>query len=82
MGVYADSWSLGVLLYTVLQGVFPFRASTEKELFAKISSGEFEMQLQLSPEVAYLIKSFLRLKPEERMTPREALNSAWFAPRR
>lgn len=28
VGIYADRWSLGVLLYTMLQGAFPFRAST------------------------------------------------------
>lgn len=35
----ADRWSLGVLLFTILNGHCPFRASTQKELFVKINSG-------------------------------------------
>ena len=31
-----DMWALGVLLYALLAGSFPFRGSNEKELYSKI----------------------------------------------
>lgn len=32
-GCPADIWALGIILYAMLAGTFPFKGSTEKELF-------------------------------------------------
>jgi serine/threonine protein kinase len=42
-GEPADMWALGVLLYLMLFGKFPFRATSEKELYRLIQQGRFEM---------------------------------------
>jgi len=38
-GRQVDMWALGVLLYALLAGAFPFRGQNEKELYGKISRG-------------------------------------------
>lgn len=40
-GDKADIWALGVVLYTLLQGIFPFKGESDSELYSKIQRGEF-----------------------------------------
>ena len=40
-GPATDMWATGILLYTILFGAQPFRASNEKDLFRKIISGKY-----------------------------------------
>ena len=35
-GKHVDMWALGVLLYAILTGEFPFRGQSENELYLKI----------------------------------------------
>jgi len=37
----SDRWSLGILLYMMLNGCCPFKGSTQKELFDRIVNAEF-----------------------------------------
>jgi serine/threonine protein kinase len=43
LGSATDMWASGILLYTILFGVQPFKATNEKELFRKIVKGNFVM---------------------------------------
>lgn len=42
-GPPADIWALGVLLFTLLCGGFPYRGSTDAELYSKISNAEYRI---------------------------------------
>ena len=48
-------WALGVLLFALLAGYFPFKGSNEKELYGKIQIGHYSFSDGMSKEVKYLI---------------------------
>ena len=43
LGKPSDMWALGVVLFTMLYGQFPFYDSVPQELFRKIKSVEFNI---------------------------------------
>lgn len=50
IGQKADIWSLGILLYCMLCGKFPFKGINDQELFRKIKRGIFDMPNFVSSE--------------------------------
>ena len=42
-GPPADIWALGVLLFTILSGSFPYRGATDKELYKKIMRADYRL---------------------------------------
>lgn len=49
-GPASDMWAAGILLYTMLFGIQPFRAQQEKDLFKKIAKGQYQMPLMVKKE--------------------------------
>lgn len=47
-GPPADIWALGVLLYALLCGKFPFKGKSDSELFRKINSGVVDIPEHVS----------------------------------
>lgn len=74
-GKPCDMWSLGVMLYTMIVGRFPFVDSTPPALFKKIRHADFAFpaEKKISSETKGLIKSLLCLRPDERYTASETL---------
>lgn len=77
-GKAADVWSLGVMLYTILVGRYPFHDVEPGSLFSKIRRGHFNIPEALTPKAKCLIRSILRREPTERLTSREILAHPWF----
>ncbi|XP_070796432.1 tribbles homolog 1 [Pituophis catenifer annectens] len=77
-GKSADVWSLGVMLYTLLVGRYPFHDSDPTALFSKIRRGQFCIPDHVSPKARCLIRSLLRREPSERLTAPEILLHPWF----
>lgn len=77
-GRAADCWSLGVMLYTLLVGRYPFHDGDPGALFAKIRRGNFNVPESLSAQARCLVRSLLRRDPAERLTADEVLDHPWF----
>ena len=46
-GPPADIWALGVLLFTILSGQFPYRGATDEELYDKICRADYKLPQQV-----------------------------------
>lgn len=78
-GRAADMWGLGVMLYTMLVGRYPFHGAEHSGLFAKIRRGQFSLPDNLSSRARCLIKCLLRKEPEERLTTEDVLAHPWLS---
>lgn len=81
-GRAADMWSVGVLIYVMLVGRYPFYETTSTRLYEKIIAGEFYIPIVLdcSLDVRIIIHSLLRLAPRTRPSALDLLRTAWFQP--
>ena len=73
---YSDVWSLGVLLYAMLFGKFPFRAKDDETLFMLINKGEFDFPeyISVDKKIKIMIKKILNIEPKLRPSPEEIIN--------
>lgn len=74
----ADCWSLGVILYTMLVGRYPFHDTNPSILFSKIRRGTFVIPDTLSSHAKCLIRSLIRREPTERLSADDILSHRWF----
>lgn len=77
-GKHADAWSLGIMLYTMLVGRYPFHDPDPANLFSKIRRGTYYIPDGLSLRARCLLRSLLRRDPSERLTSAEVLIHPWF----
>ncbi|XP_023232881.1 serine/threonine-protein kinase 40-like [Centruroides sculpturatus] len=77
LGKPSDMWAVGVVLFTMLYGQFPFYDSVPQELFRKIKAAEYEIpsEARVSENTVTLIKNLLVLEANKRLTAEQVLDS-------
>jgi len=78
-GKAADMWSLGIILYTLLVGHYPFFDTNPQTLFSKIRSGYYHVPDHVSYLARSLISSLLTYEPHKRPSPEAILLHPWFS---
>mmetsp|Transcript_34615 Transcript_34615/g.45525 ORF Transcript_34615/g.45525 Transcript_34615/m.45525 type:complete len:114 (+) Transcript_34615:863-1204(+) len=78
-GPPTDIWAAGILFYAMLCGSFPFRGNSDKDLYKKISRGEFEFPEHVSREAITFINKMLVVNPSLRATASSLLSENYMS---
>jgi len=76
-GFCADIWAIGVLLYAMLCGCFPFKGANDRDLYRKIIKGVFYIPDFVSAGARSLLNRVLTVDMSKRPTIDDVLCDAW-----
>lgn len=76
-GFCADVWAMGVLLYALLCGSFPFRGQNDRDLYRKIVRGVFHVPDLVGTETRNLLTRMLNTDMSRRPSVDDVLADAW-----
>jgi MAP/microtubule affinity-regulating kinase len=77
LGHKADIWALGILLFVMLAGLFPFKGVNDRDLYAKIRRGMFHIPDCVPSNAKALIKQLIVVDPDRRLTIASVLSDPW-----
>ncbi|WAR07292.1 STK40-like protein [Mya arenaria] len=76
LGKPSDMWALGVVLFTMLYGQFPFYDSVPQELFRKIKAADFKIpnDMRVSEDTKAVVHRLLLMNPRQRLSATQVLD--------
>lgn len=77
-GYTVDIWSIGIVLYTMICGTIPFRATNISDLHKVILSGVFDIPNEVSETAKDLLRKMIVVEPSERCSLQDVLTHPWF----
>ncbi|KAF8100446.1 hypothetical protein N665_0224s0029 [Sinapis alba] len=77
-GRAADTWAVGVTLYYMILGQYPFLADTLQDTYDKIVNNPLILPDGLDPLLRDLMEGLLCKDPSERMTLKKVSEHPWF----
>lgn len=78
LGLGADIWSSGVILFAMVCGYLPFEDQNTKKLYQKILKADYKLPSFLSEEAKDLINCILQPDPLQRYTIEDIRAHPWY----
>ncbi|KAI4998370.1 hypothetical protein ZWY2020_053712 [Hordeum vulgare] len=78
-GRSADTWAVGVTLYCMITGCYPFLGETLQETYDKIVNDAADIPSAVSPQLVDLLERLLCKDPGDRITLEAAAAHPWVA---
>ncbi|GAB2233682.1 hypothetical protein Drorol1_Dr00002910 [Drosera rotundifolia] len=76
-GKAADTWAVGITLYCMLMGKFPFIGETLQETYDKIVNDPLDLPETLDPQIKDLLQGLLCRDPTQRLTLKAVAEHPW-----
>lgn len=71
-GEAADIWALGVMMFVMLVGYFPYKGNSDEELYRKINHADYPFHdISSLRRAHHLITKMFVLEPSQRITASE-----------
>lgn len=78
LGLNADIWSCGVVLFAMICGYLPFEDANTTQLYKKIIAGDYTLPKFVTGNTRDFIQGLLTIDPERRMKLKDIKNHSWF----
>uniref|UniRef100_A0A803LDE2 Protein kinase domain-containing protein n=1 Tax=Chenopodium quinoa TaxID=63459 RepID=A0A803LDE2_CHEQI len=76
-GKAADTWAVGITLYCMIMGKFPFIGETLQDTYDKIVNDPIDLPENINPQLRNLLEGLLCKDPDQRLTLNMVAEHPW-----